>query len=1689
MKAKAKERFQEGKKEKMSEEWLICPGCGEMKVIRLQDLKQREDKPFFCDLCGEEIQFASLTQEKFSKEEDKDPSRSESTHHAEQTIPRKNKEITKHYSQERINPANQRVQTDKKSKQTQVYQPLSPAHQAQISSHITIYLGAYRLMQQPKVRSWFYEDQTELEFWQRWYLRCKLHALIKHHKFRNQETMGGDPIRSAFIRHFTELQRSFQDRKLFRAQGRTALNNVLANVFCLMRAIPSKKLSPQFRQHFLEAAIKEFGLTQYEIKPYNFYHRILLFFAEEFYKTLYYPECPFRVKTNNGKFHQKGLTQFSEGLLRLAKEKGAYPTFIKGLSFWERYCFQKRYKAWQKRIQEDAIYRTSVKKIFWKIIICVLYLMDGSLRLTSENYFLRSIAHKLVFLNFFKHDFRFPEEFRTGVKLLIGRITLGKALHDKRESKGKALLVSHDEEQVHIFAENLLVLFRQRLFPINLLAQLSPLPKEQFQHYLTELYLTLKTDRIYQRSFVLFCRNTVTSILIFLEKEFDDSSKAEPQFTDFELMLFRDYSNLEDKSRFFAFFQKREQPLGLKHYPEIFHMSKLGIPIHDKQECKVKIQEHFFPACIDTGSSVCLMSKEIANKLFPHKKRHNTQLSGIQRIPAQRKLLKDIPYSLYGFSYRADFIIEKHIEQLFHTPIVLSRDALNNFLQDKYGIEFGDLFQKKERSMKMREYHSQQIGSRAITPEIRAILQHHRESPLFLDDFALYAIHSYYTAYSQLPPSLKQFLSEFKYVIFDKIIADIAHDKSDLAKQLLQYGKENKDSTLCSKCNCETRELQIQSQSSPYKIYSFPSSTPQHIYLKAEKLVVLTGTRFESAQNRLDIYEQLHQKHLQGKNIRAINIENLLINQALKTEGSMKLRTIIEDQVRKTAPHAENFLLREKESFSTNHDRIRCRSLREDNKESWNTIDTNSSMDIKYCLGLRTDKKEELIKIVEKFYNDISFWTSSQRQEKDVREWNDEQIDKIFCKINELEIFPKQLEKYAQSTQDQIRLLIKLVPIILDNRHNHLYLQEIKEKFRTSTKFIYSIAKYLRDDYKEHLTLPQGKTIPPDQVQEIVFLTKRFYDNNSFWTTSQISEGKSSFNRDQTKTILNEVKERKIITKPARLLSRKDKSYILGVIKSVPLILNRRDNALYLKEISEITSLGIEKISEIGHLFLNPNEYEQRFLGRDPFLRKTPPTGYHWSKETKTKFKETVKHFITEEVMRQIIKFIIQNFYKDDDFWISSQRKEFTKDQKRKIADSIFSKFDIYPNDKNISTISNMICAIPLILDNSINRLNSVEISKKCGISRSTIAKYKKIILPDSHFRRFRGRKTEEALSIIFRKTVSYFVLHKIASTPKIKISLDYVLDSINSSQFFKKVQNVHLSKKLIKEIQTALAVSLDIFRPYFGDFKKIPISLVAEKNGVGDHYVTDLSQEVSEKFPNLYSHNVRFESEFAPTLGNYAHYCLKKILTVYFRELSIKYFSEIVPFANDSRIIDGFIFLTEKVLDLLDNKVLQILGIKNINSLKGILIDFTSNISELNILKKCLKYQHKDLLLFIVGINYWIDKNDFIKVPNDPKIIYSNNIRMVNLSLFSDLFEIDKKPKTLKIIQSIHYFLAREKLHSLKELDKNLLNIKFGNPSFIKEVEKLDIKFLRSERELQIQDRFFDEKGLTQKTLFDPFH
>ena len=289
MKAKAKERFQEGKKEKMSEEWLICPGCGEMKVIRLQDLKQREDKPFFCDLCGEEIQFASLTQEKFSKEEDKDPSRSESTHHAEQTIPRKNKEITKHYSQERINPANQRVQTDKKSKQTQVYQPLSPAHQAQISSHITIYLGAYRLMQQPKVRSWFYEDQTELEFWQRWYLRCKLHALIKHHKFRNQETMGGDPIRSAFIRHFTELQRSFQDRKLFRAQGRTALNNVLANVFCLMRAIPSKKLSPQFRQHFLEAAIKEFGLTQYEIKPYNFYHRSLLFVSEEFYKTLYYP--------------------------------------------------------------------------------------------------------------------------------------------------------------------------------------------------------------------------------------------------------------------------------------------------------------------------------------------------------------------------------------------------------------------------------------------------------------------------------------------------------------------------------------------------------------------------------------------------------------------------------------------------------------------------------------------------------------------------------------------------------------------------------------------------------------------------------------------------------------------------------------------------------------------------------------------------------------------------------------------------------------------------------------------------------------------------------------------------------------------------------------------------------------------------------------------------------------------------------------------------------------------------------------------------------------------------------------------------------------------------------------------------------------------------------------------------------
>ncbi|MFX1530578.1 MAG: DUF2341 domain-containing protein [Promethearchaeota archaeon] len=187
---------------------------------------------------------------------------------------------------------------------------------------------------------------------------------------------------------------------------------------------------------------------------------------------------------------------------------------------------------------------------------------------------------------------------------------------------------------------------------------------------------------------------------------------------------------------------------------------------------------------------------------------------------------------------------------------------------------------------------------------------------------------------------------------------------------------------------------------------------------------------------------------------------------------------------------------------------------------------------------------------------------------------------------------------------------------------------------------------------------------------------------------------------------------------------------------------------------------------------------------------------------------------------------------------------------------------------------------------------------------------------------------------------------------------------------------------------------------------------------------------------------------------------CINDLLTKYFDEIGIKYYSNLQIYDDVQDVIHGLI--------LTDNKLLAVDIDPSIREkIKSIQIIYTEDISNENITKLCQTFQNPFAELIIVGIKW--PKNietQTIEVPPYKEIKYQENIRIIHHELFSTWIGLKGAYETA--------FNEIIDLYNKSELD------------ILHETHESSEIIIHSTDEL-----FYDlkEKGLVEHTLKEYFH
>lgn len=203
----------------------------------------------------------------------------------------------------------------------------------------------------------------------------------------------------------------------------------------------------------------------------------------------------------------------------------------------------------------------------------------------------------------------------------------------------------------------------------------------------------------------------------------------------------------------------------------------------------------------------------------------------------------------------------------------------------------------------------------------------------------------------------------------------------------------------------------------------------------------------------------------------------------------------------------------------------------------------------------------------------------------------------------------------------------------------------------------------------------------------------------------------------------------------------------------------------------------------------------------------------------------------------------------------------------------------------------------------------------------------------------------------------------------------------------------------------------------------------IAEKHSVSTSTVTNLALE------NVFNNNFilyqeRFPFDIHAMAGLITHKCINLFITNFFNKIyEEKYYSEPEIYYDSRKRPDGLVMNDKKFLqkhikskDFISSFLIQDLNIdfKDIDNIEAIIFDYTADLSDENIINKSKKYQHPNVLLFIVG-TITDDFKGSKLFPEEESIHYPKNIRVISFKTFLDLVgvPISERGSIIKVINS----------------------------------------------------------------------
>jgi len=170
--------------------------------------------------------------------------------------------------------------------------------------------------------------------------------------------------------------------------------------------------------------------------------------------------------------------------------------------------------------------------------------------------------------------------------------------------------------------------------------------------------------------------------------------------------------------------------------------------------------------------------------------------------------------------------------------------------------------------------------------------------------------------------------------------------------------------------------------------------------------------------------------------------------------------------------------------------------------------------------------------------------------------------------------------------------------------------------------------------------------------------------------------------------------------------------------------------------------------------------------------------------------------------------------------------------------------------------------------------------------------------------------------------------------------------------------------------------------------------------------------------------------------------------LTGYFNDKGEeKFFAEPRIYPGVSKGCDGLIlndnsYLQNRLKNSYNGEISKLIhgmladSINNqFDHIKAIQFDFTNDITDQNIIDKSIKYERPDLMLYIVGTN-WYPYDPIKKLPNDSSILYPENTKVISNELLADFIGLQGEDRNrFEHIINLNY---DKNIDSLKTFFKN---------------------------------------------------